>query len=112
DIRSRVSQSVETALGMGNGTLITMVVGGPTETGDRFFSRHLFSPEDGISYEDPSPNTFSFNTPYGACPECNGLGTKLELDPLLIVPDPKKTIAQGGLAPHGKPRDIWIFSQV
>src|SRR5690606_38299465 len=66
DIRSRVSQSVETALGMGNGTLITMVVGGPTETGDRFFSRHLFSPEDGISYEDPSPNTFSFNTPYGA----------------------------------------------
>ncbi|MEX1055212.1 MAG: excinuclease ABC subunit UvrA, partial [Rhodothermales bacterium] len=66
DIRSRVAQSVETALGMGGGTLIASVVGGPDDHGDYLFSRHLFSPEDGISYDDPSPNTFSFNTPYGA----------------------------------------------
>src|SRR5690606_35694776 len=111
-IRPRVAQSVETALGMGSGTLIASVVGGPGESGDRIFSRHLFSPEDGISYDDPSPNTFSFNTPYGACPECNGLGTRREIDPELIIPDPSLTIAQGGIAPLGKPRDIWIFSQL
>lgn len=113
-IRPRVSQSVETALGMGSGTLIAAVVGGPADVreGDHLFSRHLFSPDDGLSYDDPSPNTFSFNSPYGACPECNGLGTRREIDPDLVIPDPAKSIAQGGLAPLGKPRDVWIFSQL
>ncbi len=111
-IRSRISQSVETSLGMGNGTLIVQVVGGPEEAGDRLFSRHLFCPEDGVSYDDPSPNTFSFNSPYGACTECNGLGSKKELDPYLIMPDRSKSINDGGIAPLGVPRDIWIFSQV
>ena len=115
-IRPRVSQSVETALGMGSGTLIAAVVGGVEGTdireGDHLFSRHLFSPEDGLSYDDPSPNTFSFNSPYGACPECNGLGTRREIDADLVIPDPSKTISGGGLAPLGKPRDIWIFSQL
>ncbi|MEX1055607.1 MAG: excinuclease ABC subunit UvrA, partial [Rhodothermales bacterium] len=104
--------SVETALGMGGGTLIASVVGGSDDHGDYLFSRHLFSPEDGISYDDPSPNTFSFNTPYGACPECNGLGTRQEIDPELVIPDPSRTIEEGALAPIGKPRDIWIFSQL
>jgi excinuclease ABC subunit A len=108
DIRSRVAQSVETALGMGGGTLIASIVDGA----DRVYSRHLFSPEDGISYDDPSPNTFSFNSPYGACPTCNGLGTRREIDPALVVPDPSLSIAEGGLAPLGKPRDVWIFSQL
>ncbi len=112
DVRTRVSRSVETALGMGGGTVIAAVVGGPTEEGDRLYSRHLFSPEDGVSYDDPSPNTFSFNSPYGACQECNGLGVRRELDPELIVPDPGKTVADGALAPLGKPRDVWIFSQI
>ncbi len=112
DARSRVSQSVDTALGMGGGTLVAAVVGGPAPEGDRLFSRHLFSPEDGISYEDPSPNTFSFNSPYGACPACNGLGARREIDPALVVPDPSRSIAEGGLAPLGKPRDVWIFSQL
>ncbi len=112
DVRTRVSRSVETALGMGGGTVIAAVVGGPSEEGDRLYSRHLFSPEDGVSYDDPSPNTFSFNSPYGACPECNGLGVRRELDPELIVPDSGKTIAEGSLAPLGKPRDVWIFSQI
>jgi len=111
-IRSRISQSVETALGMGGGTLIAQIVAGPEEKGDRLFSRHLFCPEDGVSYDDPSPNTFSFNSPYGACSECNGLGSKKELDPELIIPDKTKSINEGGIAPLGKPRDIWIFSQV
>ena len=108
-IRSRVSQSVETALGMGNGTLIASLIDAGE---DRVFSRHLYSPEDGISYDDPSPNTFSFNSPYGACPDCNGLGSKRELDPDLVIPDTGKSIAQGAIAPLGEPRDIWVFSQL
>ena len=113
DVRSRVSRSVETALGMGSGTLIAAVVGGSHEAeGDRLFSRHLFSPEDGISYDDPSPNTFSFNSPYGACPECNGLGTRREISEDLVLPDGSRSIEEGAIAPLGKPRDVWIFSQL
>ncbi len=113
-LRSRVSQSVETALGMGSGTLIAAVVDGPVdvETKDYTFSRHLFDPESGLSYDEPSPNTFSFNSPYGACPDCNGLGVRRELDVDLIIPNPEKSINEGGLEPLGKPRDIWIFSQL
>ncbi len=111
-IRPRVAQSVETALGLGGGTLIVSEVDGAADQRDHLFSRHLFSPDDGISYDDPSPNSFSFNTPYGACPVCNGLGSRQEIDVELIVPDATLTIGRGGLAPIGKPRDIWIFSQM
>src|SRR5690606_29688398 len=97
-VRPRVAQSVELALGMGGGTLIAHVLsapeagaagGGPRragvlQAGDHVLSRHLTSPEDGLSYEDPSPNTFSFNSPYGACPACNGLGVRREIDPDLV----------------------------
>ena len=110
-VRSRVARSAETALGLGGGALIVQAMNGPRQ-GDHRMSRRLFSPEDGIYYEDASPNMFSFNTPYGACPECNGLGYRREIDPALIIPDPDQTIAEGGLAPLGKPRDVWIFSQV
>jgi excinuclease ABC subunit A len=112
DVRSRVSQSVETALGMGSGTLIASVVDDAGTINDRLFSRHLFCPEDGVSYDDPSPNTFSFNSPYGACPACGGLGTRREVDPDLVVPDYGLSIGEGGLAPIGKPREVWIFSQL
>ena len=115
-IRPRVSQSVETALGMGNGTLIAYVVGSNEQdaprVGDHTFSRHLFSPKDGISYDDPSPNTFSFNTPYGSCPECDGLGVRREIDPGLVIPDRSLSIEKGGIAALGKKRDNWIFSQL
>jgi excinuclease ABC subunit A len=115
-LRPRVAQSVELALGMGGGTLIAHVLSSPDEDalepGDVVLSRHLTSPEDGLSYEDPSPNTFSFNSPYGACPACNGLGVKKELDPDLIVPNPRKSIEEGALAPLGTPRDVWAFSQL
>ena len=112
EIRSRVSQSVETALEMGSGTIVAAVEQEDGSWKDHLLSRHLYSEEDGISYDDPSPNTFSFNSPYGACPKCNGLGSSRELDAELIIPDPSKNIADGGLAPLGKPRDIWIFSQL
>ena len=101
-IRTRVSQSVETALGMGGGTLIASIVSGAAEKGDHLFSRHLFCPEDGVSYDDPSPNTFSFNSPYGACPDCNGLGSRMEIDAELVMPNLDKSIAEGGLSPIGK----------
>ena len=113
--RMQVSESVQTALDIGSGSLIAGIIeekDAVQTTQDHLFSRHLFSPDDGISYDDPSPNTFSFNSPYGSCPECNGLGSKRELDPRLIIPDPDKTIGEGGLAPLGTPRDIWIFSQL
>ena len=111
-LRPRVSRSVETALGMGGGVLTAAVMGADGAMTDHTFSRHLFDPESGLSYDEPSPNTFSFNSPYGACPVCNGLGAKREIDPALVVPDASRTIAEGGLAPLGKPRDVWIFSQL
>ena len=113
-IRSRVAQSVEAALEMGGGTLIATVVDASEEVeeGDHLFSQHLFDPQTGLSYDEPSPNTFSFNSPYGACPKCNGLGTTKEIDPGLVIPHPQKTIDEGGVEPLGKPRDIWIFSQL
>ncbi|GAB5537077.1 MAG: excinuclease ABC subunit UvrA [Rubricoccaceae bacterium] len=115
-IRARVAQAAEIALGMGGGTLVAHVLRSPDEdvlpTGDRLFSRHLTAPQDGLSYDDPSPNTFSFNSPYGACSACNGLGVRKEIDPDLVIPNPAKSIAQGGLAPLGKPRDVWVFSQL
>jgi len=115
DARSRVAQSVEVALGIGGGTLIAHVQASPGDApakGDVVLSRHLTSPEDGLSYEDPSPNTFSFNSPYGACPACNGLGSRKEIDPELVVPRSDRTIAEGALAPLGRPRDVWVFSQL
>ncbi|BBM68238.1 excinuclease ABC subunit UvrA [Rhodothermus marinus] len=112
DIRPRVHDSVQIALGMGGGVLIAHVLNPDGSGTDHVFSRHLYCPEDGVSYDDPSPNTFSFNSPYGACPACNGLGTRLEIDPELVIPDPSKSINEGGLAPLGKPRDGWIFSQL
>ncbi len=115
-VRARVAQSVELALGMGGGTLVAHVLSSPDEgllaAGDHVMSRHLTAPEDGLSYEDPSPNTFSFNSPYGACPVCNGLGVRKEIAAELVVPNPSKTIGEGGIAALGKPRDVWVFSQL
>ena len=115
-LRPRVAQSVETALAMGEGSLIAHLPIAEAEKGgtgrDVLFSRHLVDPESGLSYDEPSPNTFSFNSPYGACPDCGGLGTRREIDPALVIPNPARSIAQGGLAPLGKPRDIWVFSQL
>ncbi|MFC5271108.1 excinuclease ABC subunit UvrA [Adhaeribacter terreus] len=107
--RYRLSNSVQNALTHGKGTILIQ----DAETNEtQFFSRFLMDPESGIAYDDPAPNTFSFNSPYGACPNCNGLGEIQELTEDAIIPDKSKTIRQGAIAPLGEYRDLWIFHQV
>ena len=74
-----------------------------------YFSKYLMDPVSGISYDEPQPNTFSFNSPYGACEKCNGLGYIFEVDEASVVPNPKLSILNGGLAPIGEYRETWIF---
>ncbi len=107
--RYRISQSVTATLKQGKG--IMMVVP-HLDKGDgkaQFFSKYLMDPVSGISYDEPAPNMFSFNSPYGACPTCNGLGHIEEITEDSIIPDRALSIAQGGIAPLGEYRDIWIF---
>ncbi len=74
-----------------------------------YFSKYLMDPVSGISYDEPQPNTFSFNSPYGACEKCNGLGYIFEVDEASVIPNPKLSILNGGLAPLGEFRETWIF---
>jgi len=74
-----------------------------------YFSKYLMDPVSGISYDEPQPNTFSFNSPYGACDKCNGLGYIFEVDEASVIPNPKLSIMNGGLAPLGEFRETWIF---
>jgi excinuclease ABC subunit A len=74
-----------------------------------FFSKYLMDPVSGISYDEPQPNTFSFNSPYGACERCDGLGYIFDVDRASVIPNPKLSIIQGGLAPLGEYREVWIF---
>ncbi len=74
-----------------------------------YFSKYLMDPVSGISYDEPQPNTFSFNSPYGACEKCNGLGYIFEVDEASVIPNPKLSILNGGLAPLGEYRETWIF---
>jgi excinuclease ABC subunit A len=105
----RVKQSVQTALKHGKDALIAM----HADTGEtRPFSRKLMCPVSGISYDEPEPNTFSFNSPYGACPHCNGLGSVTEVDLKKIIPNPDLSIRKGGIAPLGEYKNNWIFSQM
>lgn len=105
--RSRITESVEVALNYGDGIVIINDV-----KDDNIFSRHLACLDCGISYRELAPNSFSFNSPYGSCSDCEGLGEKKELDPNLIIPDWTKSINEEGLAPLGKPRSIWFFTQL
>ncbi|MGA9407924.1 MAG: excinuclease ABC subunit UvrA, partial [Bacteroidota bacterium] len=105
--RSRIADSVDVALNFGSGVLIVN-----DGTSDHLFSKHYSCPNCGTSYEEPAPNSFSFNTPYGSCPSCEGLGEKKEFDLSLILPDEKLSINQEGIAALGKPRQTWFFSQV
>jgi excinuclease ABC subunit A len=105
--RSRLIESIEVALNYGNGNII---INDGKE--DLIFSRNLACLDCGISYQELAPNSFSFNSPYGYCPDCNGLGEKKELDINLIIPDWDRSINEEGLAPLGKPRQMWFFNQV
>jgi excinuclease ABC subunit A len=104
----RVSQSVANALTQGKGVIMVL----DDEEKVHHFSRHLMDPETGIAYDDPAPNTFSFNSPYGACPSCNGLGRIEKITSDSVIPDPTLSISKGGIAPLGPYRDIWIFKKI
>ncbi|WP_017593657.1 excinuclease ABC subunit UvrA [Nocardiopsis potens] len=97
----RLTDSVETALKLAGGTIMLDFVDLPADDPERekVFSEHLYCPFDDLSFEELEPRSFSFNSPYGACPDCAGLGTRMEVDPELIVPDPEKTLADGAVSP-------------
>ena len=108
--KSRIGKSVQTAFRYGKGLLMVM----DHESGQvRFFSRLLMCPTTGLSYEDPEPNTFSFNSPYGACPKCSGMGEITVVDKEKLIPNPDLSIKKGGLAPAGEYKaGSWIFKQL
>lgn len=105
----RIQTSLSTALRMGDGMLMVLRIG---DAEPRIYSKHLMCPVSGISYEEPSPNTFSFNSPYGACPTCNGLGEITTVDLNKVIPDPSKSINDQGIAPFGEVRDNHTFTQL
>jgi excinuclease ABC subunit A len=99
--RRRLADSVETALGLTGGTVILDFVDLPEddEQRERMFSEHLYCPYDDLSFDELEPRSFSFNSPYGACPDCTGLGTRMEVDPELLVPDVEKALGEGAISP-------------
>ncbi|KAA2244456.1 excinuclease ABC subunit UvrA [Chitinophaga agrisoli] len=109
DARVRISQSVQKALQMGKGLLFIM--DNDTQKVSQY-SKQLMCEDTGLSYEEPSPNTFSFNSPYGACPRCKGLGTIYQINMDEVIPDHSVSINEGGLAPLGEARDTFTFKQV
>jgi excinuclease ABC subunit A len=99
--KRRLTDSVETALGLAGGLVVLDFIdlpeGDPLR--ERTFSEHLACIDDGLSFEALEPRSFSFNSPFGACPECTGIGTRKEVDPDLVVPDPQKSLGEGAIAP-------------
>jgi len=121
--RSRIEKSVYTALDMADGTVIMHIPDGLTDYDgaqqtaggsghDVLFSQKLFDPVSGIAYDDPAPNLFSFNSPYGACKACGGLGYSYDADPNLIFPNHRQSINDGAIRFLGKPRGIFMFKQI
>ncbi|MFT7055166.1 MAG: excinuclease ABC subunit A [Roseivirga sp.] len=106
--RYRISQSVKTAMTHGKGVIMVRDEDGEVH----HFSKYLMDPETGLSYDEPAPNSFSFNSPYGACQTCNGLGQIEEISKESIIPDLNLSISRGGIAPLGEYRDIWIFKKL
>jgi excinuclease ABC subunit A len=94
-INQRLTESLETALRLANGVVEIEEIDGPTHT----FSQHLACAYGDFSAEDLQPRNFSFNSPYGACPECSGIGTRFQVDPQMVVPDPDRSIREGAIAP-------------
>jgi excinuclease ABC subunit A len=106
--RFRISQSIGKSLKEGKGVIMVMEENGKVH----HFSKFLMDPRTGLSYDEPAPNNFSFNSPYGACPECTGLGIIEEITEDSIIPDKKLSISRGGILPLGEYRDIWIFKKI
>ncbi|MDO7171155.1 excinuclease ABC subunit UvrA [Mariniflexile sp. AS56] len=108
DNDKRLTESINTA--MYHGEDVLMVIDQDTNEA-RYFSRNLMCPSSGISYPNPEPNNFSFNSPKGACDTCNGIGTLYKVNENKIVPDASLSIKAGALAPHGPEKSSWIFKQ-
>jgi len=106
---SRIAQSVETAMAHGKGTIAVLDLDSNELA---YFSRQLMCPTTGIAYQEPEPNTFSFNSPKGACPRCDGLGTTKEVNLSKIIPDPAVSIRKGGITPIGEYKKNWMFNQL
>jgi len=129
DLKARLSQSVQQTLKLGKDLLFLLVEGEASKTSATKkkskttdddaqqsstviqFSRQLMCEDTGISYEEPSPNAFSFNSPYGACPVCKGLGTTFHINMDEVIPDPELSIKEGGIAPLGEEREAYVFRQ-
>ncbi len=107
--KTRIGKTITTAMKYGKGVIMIA-----DEVGEsvRHFSKKLMCPTSGISYDEPEPNTFSFNSPYGACPKCNGLGIVNEIDLDKIMPDKNMSIKRGGIKPLGEFKNNWIFNQM
>ncbi|MBA4153919.1 excinuclease ABC subunit UvrA [Flavobacterium sp.] len=106
---NRLAESIKTAMHHGDDVIIVI----EQESKEvRYFSRTLMCPTSGISYPNPEPNNFSFNSPKGACEHCNGLGTINQINLKKIIPNPKSSIKQGGFAPLGEYKSTWIFKQL
>ena len=106
--RLRISQSLQTATNLGKGQVFVLDEKGKLH----YFSQTLMDPKTGLSYDEPAPNSFSFNSPYGACPCCNGLGVVEEITEESVIPDPSLSIIRGAIAPIGEYRELWIFKQL
>jgi excinuclease ABC subunit A len=109
DMRARLSQSIQKTLQVGK-DLMFLLVNDDNKTVQ--YSKQLMCEDTGLSYEEPSPNAFSFNSPYGACPVCKGLGTVYQVDMDAVLPDLSKSINEGGIAPLGEEREAHVFKQV
>jgi len=107
--KKRLAETCATALKQGKGNLMVLDSKGGEP---RYLSRHLMCPTSGIAYEEPEPNLFSFNSPYGACPRCNGLGQVTEVALDKIVPDRGKSVKKGGIVPLGAFKNTWVFKQI
>lgn len=105
----RLKQSIDTALQVGKG-LLMIVEHNSNEP--RYYSRKLMCPTSGISYSEPAPHNFSFNSPQGACVKCKGLGKLVQIDLNKIIPDMKKSISEGAIEPIGKPKNTLLFAQL
>jgi len=109
DNDKRLTETINTAMYHGENVLMTIE---HNTTEARYFSRDLMCPESGISYPNPEPNSFSFNSPKGACSNCNGIGKLYEVAENKIIPDDKRSIANGGIAPVGEEKNSWMFKQL
>jgi len=105
----RLEETIKTALYTGNNILMVIDV---DDEKPRYFSRELMCPTSGIAYPNPEPNTFSFNSPKGACSSCNGLGITNEINLTKVIPDHKVSIKSGGIEPLGEQKNSWIFKQL